>query len=152
MYHGTIIGMGPHGIARPHWTAWTLQQMKWKANEQLAAFPIDEETVTFGHDPTCSERKAFLVVLGDAGLTIDGCPVIPSINASLPTTNPVSNSCEIEIHKKHFISSYLPKPLRSPLYNIDSPVKPENSSGGRRKLRTSMIYGAQVLPLVESPL
>ncbi|KAG2118296.1 hypothetical protein DEU56DRAFT_747889 [Suillus clintonianus] len=140
----------------------TLRLMKRTTNEQVAAFPIDEETVTFGRDPTCSvrlyyaevsalhakivfqERKAFLVVLGDAGLTIDGCPVLPSTNASLPTTIPVSNNCEIEIHKKRFIFSYPPKQLRSPLYNIDSPVKPENGGGGRRKLRMSMIHSAQV--------
>ncbi|OAX32656.1 hypothetical protein K503DRAFT_805040 [Rhizopogon vinicolor AM-OR11-026] len=84
----------------------------------MAAFPIDEETVIFRRDPTCSvrlyypnvsalhaqivfqERKAFLIVLGDAGLTIDGCPVLPSANPSLPTTIPVSNNCEIETHKK----------------------------------------------------
>ncbi|KAG1719877.1 hypothetical protein EDB19DRAFT_1647665 [Suillus lakei] len=140
----------------------TLRLMKRTTNEQVAAFPIDEETVTFGRDPTCSvrlyypeisalhakivfqERKAFLIVLGDAGLTIDGCPVLPSSNASLPTTIPVSNNCEIEIHKKRFIFSYPPKQLRSPLYNIDSPVKPENGGGGRRKLRMSMIHSAQV--------
>ncbi|KAG1886565.1 hypothetical protein F4604DRAFT_1572094 [Suillus subluteus] len=141
----------------------TLRLMKRTTDEQVAAFPIDEETVTFGRDPTCSvrlyypeisalhakivfqERKAFLVVLGDAGLTIDGCPVLPSTNASLPTTIPVSNNCEIEIHKKHFIFSYPPKQLRSSLYNIDSPVKSENEGGGgRRKLRMSMIHSAQV--------
>lgn len=140
----------------------TLRLMKRTTDEQVAAFPIDEEAVTFGRDPTCSvrlyypeisalhakivfqERKAFLVVLGDAGLTIDGCPVLPSTNASLPTTIPVSNNCEIEIHKKRFIFSYPPKQLRSPLYNIDSPVKPENGGGGRRKLRMSMIHSAQV--------
>ncbi|KAG2112817.1 hypothetical protein BD769DRAFT_1364399 [Suillus cothurnatus] len=141
----------------------TLRLMKRKTDEQVAAFPIDEETVTFGRDPTCSvrlyypeisalhakivfqERKAFLVVLGAAGLTIDGCPVLPSTNASLPTTIPVSNNCEIEIHKKRFVFLYPPKQLRSPLYNIDSPVKPENGgSGGRRKLRMSMIHSAQV--------
>ncbi|KAG2040487.1 hypothetical protein BDR03DRAFT_948906 [Suillus americanus] len=137
--------------------------MKRTTDEQVAAFPIDEETVTFGRDTTCSvrlyypeisalhakivfqERKAFLVVLGDAGLTIDGCPVLPSTNASLPTTIPVSNNCEIEIHKKRFIFSYPPKQLRSSLYNIDSPVKSENEGGGgRRKLRMSMIHSAQV--------
>ncbi|KAG1785728.1 uncharacterized protein HD556DRAFT_1249347 [Suillus plorans] len=140
----------------------TLRLMKRTTDEQVAAFPIDEEAVTFGRDPTCSvrlyypeisalhakivfqERKAFLVVLGDAGLTIDGCPVLPSTNASLPTTIPVSNNCEIEIHKKRFIFSYPPKQLRSPLYNIDSPVKPESGGGGRRKLRMSMIHSAQV--------
>ncbi|KAG0697660.1 hypothetical protein DFH29DRAFT_1021395 [Suillus ampliporus] len=140
----------------------TLRLMKRTTNEQVAAFPIDEETVTFGRDPTCSvrlyypdisalhakivfqERKAFLVVLGDAGLTIDGCPVLPSTNPSLPTTIPVSNNCEIEIHKKRFTFSYPPKQLRSPLYNIDSPAKPDNGGGGRRKLRMSMIHSAQV--------
>ncbi|KAG2747329.1 hypothetical protein P692DRAFT_20806995 [Suillus brevipes Sb2] len=139
----------------------TLRLMKRTTDEQVAAFPIDEEAVTFGRDPTCSvrlyypeisalhakivfqERKAFLVVLGDAGLTIDSCPVLPSTNASLPTTVPVSNNCEIEIRKKRFIFTYPPKQLRAPLYNIDSPVKPDNG-GGRRKLRMSMIHSAQV--------
>ncbi|KAG2356395.1 hypothetical protein BDR07DRAFT_450202 [Suillus spraguei] len=140
----------------------TLRLMKRTTDEQVAAFPIDEEIVTFGREPTCSvrlyypeisplhakivfqERKAFLVVLGDTGLTIDGCPVLPSTNATLPTTVPVSNNCEIEIHKKRFIFSYPPKQLRSPLYNIDSPVKSENGGGGRRKIRMSMIHSAQV--------
>ncbi|OJA15224.1 hypothetical protein AZE42_13452 [Rhizopogon vesiculosus] len=89
--------------------------------------------------PACKivfqERKNFL---------IDGCPVLPSANPSLPTTIPVSNNCEIEIHKKRFIFSYPPKQLRTPLYNIDSPLKPENGGGGRRKLRMSIIHGAQV--------
>ncbi|KAG2069408.1 hypothetical protein BDR04DRAFT_690888 [Suillus decipiens] len=49
------------------------------------------------------ERKAFLVVFGC--LSIDGCPVFSSTNASLPTTIPVSNNYEIEIHKKRFIFS-----------------------------------------------
>jgi len=30
--------------------------MKRTTNEQVAVFPIDEETVTFGRDPTCSVR------------------------------------------------------------------------------------------------
>jgi len=34
----------------------TLRLMKRKTDEQIAAFPIDEETVTFGRDPTCSVR------------------------------------------------------------------------------------------------
>ncbi|OJA17456.1 hypothetical protein AZE42_11660 [Rhizopogon vesiculosus] len=126
----------------------TLRLMKRTTNEQVAAFPIDEETVTFGRNSTCSVRlyypDAFLIVLGDAGLTIDGCPVLPSANPSLPTTIPVSNDCEIEIHKKRFIFSYPPKQFRTPLYNIDSPLEPENGAGGRRKLRMSMIHNAQV--------
>ena len=34
----------------------TLRLMKRTTNEQVAVFPIDEETVTFGRDPTCSVR------------------------------------------------------------------------------------------------
>lgn len=34
----------------------TLRLMKRTTNEQVAAFPIDEETVTFGRDPICSVR------------------------------------------------------------------------------------------------
>jgi hypothetical protein len=34
----------------------TLRLMKRTTDEQVAAFPIDEETVTFGRDPTCSVR------------------------------------------------------------------------------------------------
>ena len=34
----------------------TLRLMKRTTNEQVAAFPIDEETVTFGREPTCSVR------------------------------------------------------------------------------------------------
>jgi hypothetical protein len=31
-----------------------LRLMKWTTNEQVAAFPVEEETVTFERNPTCS--------------------------------------------------------------------------------------------------
>ncbi|KAG2069403.1 hypothetical protein BDR04DRAFT_1203992 [Suillus decipiens] len=132
----------------------TLRLMKRTTDEQVAAFPIDEEIVTFGREPTCSVRLYYPEISAlhakivfqerKVRLTIDGCPVLPSTNATLPTTVPVSNNCEIEIHKKRFIFTYPPKQLRSPLYNIDSPVKSENGGSGRRKIRMSMIHSAQV--------
>ncbi|OJA11384.1 hypothetical protein AZE42_10281 [Rhizopogon vesiculosus] len=60
-----------------------LRLMKRTTNEQVATFPIDEETVTFERDPTCSVRLyypdvsplhakiAFLIVLGEHMPVID---------------------------------------------------------------------------------
>ncbi|KAH7928990.1 hypothetical protein BV22DRAFT_1057782 [Leucogyrophana mollusca] len=141
----------------------TLRLMKrTEPNTTVASFPIDDETVTFGRDPKCSvrlyypsisalhakiifqDRKAFIVVLGTNGLLIDGCEVLPSTNPSLPTTVPVSNNSEIEIHKKRFIFSYPPKELRTALFM--SPSKDVTMTPGTRRkaLRMSMIQSAEV--------
>jgi pSer/pThr/pTyr-binding forkhead associated (FHA) protein len=162
----------------------TLRLMKrLEPNTPVASFPIDDDTVTFGRDPTCSvrlyypsvstlhakiifqERKvrlkrhsrnkiytdfirvhiqAFVIVLGSSGLHIDGCHVLPSTNPAMPTTIPVSNNSEIEIHKKRFVFTYPPKELRPALYM--SPSKDVSMTPGTRRktLRMSMIQSAEV--------
>ncbi|KIK91166.1 hypothetical protein PAXRUDRAFT_831074 [Paxillus rubicundulus Ve08.2h10] len=141
----------------------TLRLMKrLEPNTPVASFPIDDDTVTFGRDPTCSvrlyypsvsalhakilfqERKAFVVVLGSSGLYIDGCHVLPSTNLAMPAKIPVSNNSEIEIHKKRFVFTYPPKELRPALYT--SPSKDVSMTPGTRRkaLRMSMIQSAEV--------
>jgi hypothetical protein len=61
--------------------------------------------------------EKLIIVLGLAS-PLMRLPCLPDLQP-LPTTIPVSNNCEIEIHKKRFIFSYPPKQLRSPLFNID---------------------------------
>ncbi|KAI6161798.1 hypothetical protein EDD17DRAFT_1582603 [Pisolithus thermaeus] len=128
----------------------------------VAAFPIDDDTVTFGRDPTCSvrlyystvspihaklifqDKKAFVVVLGQSGIHVDGCPVLPSQNPSLPTTIPVLNNTTLEIRGKRF-------EMRAALYShtknmvgstsTDATMTPRTQ---RKKLRMSMIRSAKV--------
>ena len=85
--------------------------------------------------------QAFLIVLGTHGLSVDGCPVFPSAPSSQhPTTIPLSNGSEIEIHKKRFRFEYPPKAIRAALLATPSPTKKTR----RRTLRLSMIQSAQV--------
>ncbi|KAK7453178.1 hypothetical protein VKT23_011860 [Stygiomarasmius scandens] len=107
--------------------------MKQNVNTAAVAFGIDHDVLTFGETEiiTFEERKAFLVVLGAAGLTVDGCQVFPN------DTIPLTNNTEFEIHGKRFKFTYPPKELRAKLYA--SPAKPNN-----RALRLSMINSAQV--------
>ncbi|KAF7976909.1 hypothetical protein HWV62_5300 [Athelia sp. TMB] len=135
------------------------------AQSVVASFPIDDESLTFGRDPTCSvrlyyptvsavhakiffeERKAFLVVLGTNGLLVDGCQVFPATSGSTskPTTIPLSNNSEIEIHKKRFVFTYPPKNLRKPVPILSTPSRPSVDTPRRnRTLRLSMIQSAEV--------
>jgi pSer/pThr/pTyr-binding forkhead associated (FHA) protein len=147
-----------------------------KTSEQtvpVAHFPIDEEEITIGRDPSCSIRlyyetvsrlhckitfqerkvsflvskptetylclfKAFLVVLGASGLTADGCEIFPT--ASGPTTVPLGNESEIEVHRKIFRFTYPPKELRAILLSTPEPDRTRR----RKTLRMSMIQCAQV--------
>jgi len=62
--------------------------------------------------------QAFLVVLGTSGLLVDGCKVYANSSPShtaTPTTIPLSNNSEFEIHGKRFRFSYPPKELRAAL-------------------------------------
>ncbi|KAF7798131.1 hypothetical protein EIP86_009346 [Pleurotus ostreatoroseus] len=112
----------------------------------VAAYPIDDEEISFGRDPACSirlyydavsavhckivfvDRKAFLVVLGTNGLFVDGCPVFPSAPSSAnPVTVPLPNNSTIEIHKKRFQFCYPPKELRAAL--LATPSKDTSSNG-----------------------
>jgi hypothetical protein len=62
--------------------------------------------------------QAFLVVLGTNGLLVDGCKVYANTSPSHvanPTTIPLSNNSEFEIHSKRFRFTYPPKELRAAL-------------------------------------
>ncbi|THH31839.1 hypothetical protein EUX98_g2372 [Antrodiella citrinella] len=133
-------------------------------NAIAASYPIDEEEITIGRDPSCSirlyyesvsalhckivfrERKAFVEVFGTNGLLIDGCPVFPSNTPSPnPVTVPLSNSSTIEVHNKCFQFCYPPKEMRSIL--LATPPRyqdPHNGKHRRRTLRMSMIQSAHV--------
>ncbi|KLO18960.1 hypothetical protein SCHPADRAFT_865893 [Schizopora paradoxa] len=125
----------------------------------VASYPIDDEVVTFGRDPTCSvrlyyqwvstlhckiifeERKvryAFLQVMGGNGVVVDGCQVLPirSGATSEPTTIPLINGSNFIIHKKRFVFNYPPKELRPHLFTP--------AAKRRGSLRLSMITSAQV--------
>nr|GAT60387.1 predicted protein [Mycena chlorophos] len=116
----------------------------------VTSFGVDATAVSFGRDPTCSVRlyypdvapvharvvfndakKAFLEVIGDGGLSVDGCEVFPQ------RTIPLENGSEVVIHGKRFRFTYPPKDMRAAL--AASPARPAN-----RALRLSMIASAQV--------
>ncbi|KAG6329949.1 hypothetical protein ID866_9139 [Astraeus odoratus] len=143
----------------------TLRLMKRQEPDiPIASFPIDDETVTFGRDPSCSVRlyyssmigtklgfvdtsshiQAFIVVLGSGGVVVDGCVVHPSPNEALPTTIPISNHSEIEIHKKRFVFTYPPKEMRTALYTSPQKEVPMTPGTRRKMLRMSMIQSAEV--------
>ncbi|KAI0826106.1 hypothetical protein BC629DRAFT_1434608 [Irpex lacteus] len=145
----------------------TLRLMKrLEPHKVVASYPIDEEEITFGRDPSCSirlyydavsalhariifrDRKAFLIVLGTNGVIVDGCPVFPSTTTSgAPVTVPLPNNSSIEINKKTFTFSYPPKDLRQALLDTPSQVDVINTPDKkkrRRTLRMSMIQSAQV--------
>lgn len=92
------------------------------------------------------------MVMGTNGLLVDGCQVFPAPpgSTSKPTTIPLSNNSEIEIHKKRFVFTYPPKDLRKPIPLISTPSKPSGldtpgkTAGRTRTLRLSMIQSAQV--------
>ena len=87
-------------------------------------------------------------MLGANGLFVDGCQVFPAQTESSPTTIPLPNNSEIEIHKKRFVFTYPPKDLRSLAINIDTPARTTTNNSGntarKRTLRLSMIQSAEV--------
>ncbi|KAI5116249.1 hypothetical protein M0805_007963 [Coniferiporia weirii] len=130
----------------------------------IASYPIDEEEVTFGRDPSCNvrlyyqwvsslhcklifdERKAFLQVLGANGVIVDGCQVYPAKSTeSAPTTVPLPNGSTFEIHKKRFLFNYPPKELRPQLFTPGARTKRRGS------LRMSMVHSAHVFSPAPSP-
>ncbi|KAH6903308.1 hypothetical protein BKA70DRAFT_1566915 [Coprinopsis sp. MPI-PUGE-AT-0042] len=134
----------------------TLSLMKKNEEAVITSFGIDTEELTFGRDPACSvrlyypdvslvhckivfeERKAFLAILGDGGLVVDGCEVYPNTGSNgAPTMVPLTNNSEIVIRQKRFRFTYPPKDMRATLFNTPSPSR-------NRKLRLSMIHSAQV--------
>ncbi|KAI0752857.1 hypothetical protein C8Q80DRAFT_1096959 [Daedaleopsis nitida] len=130
------------------------------ADSVVTSYPIDDEEITIGRDPSCSlrlyypavsalhakitfvERKAFLVVCGANGVLLDDSPLFPAVaTAPGPTTVPLQNNSVIEVHKKRFRFTYPPKHLRSALINTPTQATPAPS---RRPLRLSMIASAHV--------
>lgn len=64
-------------------------------------------------------EQAFLIVLGANGLVVDGYKVYPNGSPSSsgsPTTIPLTNNSEFEIHGKRFRFTYPPKELRAALF------------------------------------
>ncbi|THH00271.1 hypothetical protein EW026_g2234 [Hermanssonia centrifuga] len=142
----------------------TLRLMKrLEPDKVVASFPIDDDEITLGRDPTCSirlyydavspihckiimvERKAFLVVLGTNGLFVDGCPVFPATaSTAAPVTVPLPNNSTIEVHQKRFQFCYPPKELRAALLSTPTPTSTPDKRRRRRTLRMSMIQSAQV--------
>ncbi|KAF8273562.1 hypothetical protein EI94DRAFT_1794990 [Lactarius quietus] len=136
-----------------------LRFMRRHEDTVIASYPIDEEELTFGCDPTCSvrlyyptvspihakiffqERKAFIEVLGVHGLFVDKCRVFPTSKPT-HTTVPLSNNSELEINKKRFRFEYPPKALRPVL--AFTPSASTSKSARKRVLRLSMIQSAQV--------
>ncbi|EJD01880.1 uncharacterized protein FOMMEDRAFT_141116 [Fomitiporia mediterranea MF3/22] len=132
----------------------------------VAAYPIDDEQVTFGRDASCSvrlyysevsshhcrivfeERKAFIQVLGASGVIVDGCPVYPTKtavlgNPSSTVTVPLPNGSVFEIHKKRFMFNYPPKALRPQLFTP--------ATVRRKGIRMSLVQSAQVFSPAPSP-
>ncbi|KAH9077726.1 hypothetical protein EDB83DRAFT_2345491 [Lactarius deliciosus] len=136
-----------------------LRFMRRHEDTVIASYPIDDDELTFGCDPSCSvrlyyptvsplhakiffqERKAFIEVLGVHGLFVDKCRVFPKTK---PTTTivPLSNNSELEINKKRFRFEYPPKALRPVL--AFTPSASTSRSARKRVLRLSMIQSAQV--------
>ncbi|KAG1886632.1 hypothetical protein F4604DRAFT_1281194 [Suillus subluteus] len=48
-----------------------LRLMKWTTDEEVAALPIDEETVTFERDPTCSHGIRLYYPENSASLDVE---------------------------------------------------------------------------------
>lgn len=80
-----------------------------------------------------------MTVYGTSGLVSDGFPLFPT--ATGPTTVPLGNNTEIEIHHKRFIFTYPPKDLRA---IILATPEPDRNVEGRKTLRMSMIASAMV--------
>ncbi|KAL5478549.1 hypothetical protein ACEPAI_2733 [Sanghuangporus weigelae] len=132
----------------------------------VAAYPIDDEDVSFGRDASCSirlyysevsplhckivfeERKAFLQVFGGSGVIVDDCPVYPIKSTilgepSMTVTVPLPNGSIFEIHKKRFMFNYPPKALRPQLFTP--------ATMHRKSIRMSLVQSAQVFSPAPSP-
>ncbi|KAG8787996.1 hypothetical protein FRC19_010002 [Serendipita sp. 401] len=123
----------------------------------IASYPIDEVTINLGRsdhntchirllDLWCSdvhckvifeEGKAFLIVLGENGVIVDGSNFLPSEDEEVPTTIPLTNGSEWLISKRRFIFQYPPKDQRAKLLATPMPKS-------RKSLRMSMVTSAQL--------
>ncbi|KAG6872992.1 hypothetical protein C0995_004368 [Termitomyces sp. Mi166 len=131
----------------------TISLMKrQEPNVPLTSFGIDTPELTFGRDPSCGvrlyyteiavvhskilfdeDRKAFMCVLGENGVMVDGCFVKGGGEMV-----PLMNGSEFEIRGKRFRFTYPPKEMRAALYA--SPVQ----STATRTPRLSLITSTQV--------
>ncbi|KAJ7487983.1 hypothetical protein FB451DRAFT_1025621 [Mycena latifolia] len=132
-------------------------------SDVVTSFGVDTSTVSFGRATNCSvrlyypavspvharivfndDRKAFLEVLGAAGVNVDGCIVYPNAEegkGGKTKTIALGNGSEIEINGKRFRFAYPPKELRKAL--AASPAR-ASFRPPNRALRLSMIAAAQV--------
>lgn len=85
----------------------------------------------------CCSPQAFLIVLGQNGVVVDGSDFSPSESASSPTTVPLTNGSEWLIFRRRFIFQYPPKEQRAKL--LATPARKS-----RKSLRMSMIDSAQL--------
>ncbi|KAK7461515.1 hypothetical protein VKT23_008689 [Stygiomarasmius scandens] len=125
------------------------------ANTAAVAFGIDTEVLTFGREivglglavpvwTSCIERLLLKRKVCATGLIVDGRKVYPNLSSFSPTTIPLTNKIEFEIHGKRFKFTYSPKERRAQL-NV-SPAKSRS-----RTLRMSVINSAQVFSPRPSP-
>ncbi|PSS34226.1 hypothetical protein PHLCEN_2v1736 [Hermanssonia centrifuga] len=134
----------------------TLRLMKrLEPDKVVASFPIDDDEITLGRDPTCSIRLYYdavspihckiIMVERTNGLFVDGCPVFPATaSTAAPVTVPLPNNSTIEVHQKRFQFCYPPKELRAALLSTPTPTSTPDKRRRRRTLRMSMIQSAQV--------
>lgn len=128
----------------------------------LASYPIDEPVINIGRsdqdtchirlfDTWCSDLhckivfedgKAFLIILGQNGVIVDGSNFIPDEHSGQPTTVPLTNGSEWLIYKRRFIFQYPPKEKRA-AYAAQL-ATPAPSSKRRKSLRMSMVNSAQL--------
>jgi hypothetical protein len=64
--------------------------------------------------------QAFLAVMGESGVVVDGCKVYPKAGGAGSTITPLSNNSEFEIHGKRFKFTYPPKDVRAALFAAPS--------------------------------
>ncbi|KAI0299367.1 hypothetical protein B0F90DRAFT_1562324, partial [Multifurca ochricompacta] len=130
-----------------------LRFMKRHEETVIASYPIDEDELTFGCDPSCSVRLYYptvsplhaKIIFQERkvmhGLLVDQCYVFPATTTT-HTTVPLINNSQIEINKKRFRFEYPPKALRPAL--VFTPPPSVSKSVRKRVLRLSMIQSAQV--------
>ncbi|KAK7018791.1 hypothetical protein VNI00_018221 [Paramarasmius palmivorus] len=133
----------------------TLSLLSSTDSKLVTSFGIDTPELTFGRSSSCSVRlyypdiedvharivfgddnKAFLIVLGTSGLTVDECKIYPS-------TVPLFNNSQLEIHGKQFRFNYPPKEMRAQ-FVWDTP-EPQT------RTRLSMIRSSEVFSPRPSP-
>ena len=110
--------------------------------QPVAPFSRVASAVT--NELTRDNTQAFLIVLGQNGVIVDGSNFQPDEHSGQPTTVPLTNGSEWLIYKRRFIFQYPPKDKRA-AYAAQLLATPAPSSSKRRKsLRMSMVNSAQL--------